>query len=203
MDIFGSFFGPSKDEIWGKIADDIGGSYEDSGFFGGDVLRYCSGQWEITLDTYTVNSGRSSQTYTRMRAPFVNKDGLYFKIYREGVFAAIAKTFGMQEIELGDTFFDLDFIIRGNNSDKIKQLLSDESLKALIRYQPNISLEIKDDEGWFGGSFPDGVDELYFECYGIVTDESLLRNLFDMFCLTLQRLVEIDSGSDSKPNVQL
>jgi hypothetical protein len=203
MGIFGPLLGPSKDEIWGKIANDIGGSYEDGGFFGRDVLHYHSGQWEITLDTYTVNSGKSSQTFTRMRAPFVNKDGLYFKIYREGVFTAIAKTFGMQEIEIGDTFFDLDFIIRGNNPDKIKHLLADERLKALIRNQPYICFEIKDDEGWFGASFPDGVDELYFECRGIINDESLLRNLFDMFCLTLQRLVEMDSASDSKPNVRL
>ena len=88
MGLLRSAFGPSKSEVWLQIAKDIGGLYKDGGIFGRDVLRYQAGDWEITLDTYTVSNGKSSNTYTRMRAPFVNKDGLYFKIYREGFFAS-------------------------------------------------------------------------------------------------------------------
>ena len=82
MGFLRSIFGPSKDEIWSQIARHIGGQYEDGGFFGRDILRYQSGEWEISLDTYTVSTGKSSTTYTWMRAPFANTDGLYFKIYR-------------------------------------------------------------------------------------------------------------------------
>ena len=115
MGILRSILGPSKDEIWGQLANDIGGEYENGGFWRSDVLRYHSGEWEITLDTYTVNTGKSSTTYTRIRAPFVNKDGLYFKIYRKGVFSTIGKAFGMQDIEIYDPYFDDAFIIQGNN----------------------------------------------------------------------------------------
>jgi len=27
---------------------------------------------------------------------------------------------------------------------------------------------VKDDEGWFGRSFPEGVDELYFQVPGVI-----------------------------------
>jgi hypothetical protein len=36
----------------------------------------------MTLDTYTVHTGHAHFTYTRMRAPFVNPEGLRFTAYR-------------------------------------------------------------------------------------------------------------------------
>lgn len=203
MGLLRNIFGPSKDEIWSRLAIDIGGSYEKGGFFGTDVLRYRSGQWEITLDTYTLHTGKSSVTYTRMRAPFVNKDGLYFKIYREGLFSAIGKIFGMQDIEIGTPDFDRSFVVKGNNAEKIKLLLSDAEMMWLMQKQPAIYFEVKDDEGWFKAQFPYGVDELYFQCYGVIRDESRLKDLFDMFSTTLQRLVQIDSAYENDPDVKL
>ncbi len=203
MGLLRSIFGPSKDEIWSQLADDIGGRYEDGGWLGKDALRYRSGEWELTLDTYTVSTGKSSTTYTRMRAPFVNRDGLYFKIYREGFFSSIGKFLGMQDIEIGDPYFDGDFVIKGNHEEKIRRLLDDADLKELIRAQPQISFEVRDDEGWFGTHFPDGVDALYFQCYGVVKDPERLKDLFDLFSLTLTRLVQIDSAYEDDPRVSL
>ena len=207
MGILRSIFGPSKDEIWSQIAGDIGGEFIEGGFWGKDVLVYRHGEWQILLDTYTVTTSTgkttSSTTYTRMRAPFVNKDGLYFKIYRQGVFSSIGKFFGMQDIEIGDPFFDDQFVIKGNSTDKIGLLLSDEKLKTLIQQQPRIHLEIRDDEGWFGAAFPEGADELYFQCVGVIKETELLKSLFELFSMTLMRLVQIDSAYENDPNVQL
>ncbi len=203
MGILRSIFGPSKDEIWSQISKDIGGRYEDGGFWGRDVLRYQSGEWEITLDIYTVSSGDSSTTYTRMRAPFVNRDGLYFKICREGFFASIGKFFGMQDILIGDPYFDDNFIIKGNDENRIRLLLNVPGLKQLIQAQPDISFQIRDDEGWFGTHFPEGVDQLYFQCYGVVKDEKRIKNLFDLFSITLETLVQIDSAYENDPQVTL
>ncbi len=207
MGILRSFFGPSKDEIWSQIARDVGGAYVDGGFWGKDVLVYRHGEWEILLDTYTVTTSTgktsSSTTYTRMRAPFVNKDGLYFKIYREGVFSSIGKFFGMQDIQIGDPFFDDQFVIKGNNPETIRLLLADAGIKELIQQQPSVHLEIRDDEGWFGASFPEGVDELYFQCVGVIKETELLKSLFELFSVTLMRLVQIDSAYEDDPNVRL
>jgi len=203
MDILRSIFGPSKAEIWTQLARDIGGNFDAGGFLGRDALRYRSGEWVITLDTYTVSTGKSSTTYTRMRAPFVNKDGLYFKIYREGLFSPIGKFLGMQDIEIGDPSFDDNFVIKGNDAGKVKLLLNDARLKQLVEAQPSISLEVRDDEGWFGADFPQGVDELYFQCHGVLKDEALLKGLFDMFSITLERLVQIDSAYGNDPKVAL
>ncbi len=198
-----SIFGSSKDEIWTQIAADIGGEFIEGGFWGKDVLIYKHGEWQILLDTYVVSAGTSSYTVTRMRAPFVNKDDLYFKISREGFFSSIGKFFGMQDIEIGDPFFDKQFVIKGNNQEKIKLLLADSRIKELCQSQPRIHLSIKDDEGWFGTDFPEGVDELYFECVGVIKETERLKALFGLFCLILQRLVQIDSAYADDPQITL
>ncbi len=199
-------FGPSKDEIWSQIAKDIGGEFIEGGFWGEDVLLYKHGEWQILLDNYTIMMPTGTVTipvtYTRMRAPFINKDGLYFNIYREGFFSAIRKLFGMQDIKIGDPFFDDQFIIKGNNPEKIKLLLADAKIKELCQEQPEIHFEIKDDEGWLGTDFPEGVDQLSFQC-GVINETALLKSLFELFSITLERLVQIDSAYEDDPKVQL
>ena len=203
MGILRKVFGPSKDEIWAQIAKDIGGEFIDAGFWKKNVLRYEHGEWEILLDTYTINTGKSSTTFTRMRAPFINQDGLRFKIYREGFFSRIGKRFGMQDIEIGDDFFDSKFIIKGSNIEKIKQLLSDAELKKMIERVPRINFEIRDDEGWFGSEYPADVDALYFQCIGVIKDKAILKTLFSLFSATLTHLVQMDSAYEDDPEVTL
>lgn len=203
MTLLRSLFGSSKNEIWGQIAKDIGGHYDADELFKHGVLRYQSGSWEISLDTYTVSTGKTSTTYTRMRAPFINKDGLRFTIYPERLFSFVGKFFGMQDIEIGDSYFDNAYIIKGNNEEKIRWFLEDPQLKALIQAQPDIYFEIRDDEGWFRKSFPQGVNELYFMRHGLIKDERLLKGLFDLFSFTLERLVKIDSAYQDDPQVRL
>lgn len=196
-------FGPSKAEIWSQMAADIGADYIEGGWFKGDGVVYQHGEWKLVLDTYTVRTNNSSTTYTRLRAPFVNKDGLYFKIYREGIFSSVGKFFGMQDLEVGDPFFDDSFVIKGNNQQQLIRLLSDPKLKDRIHDQSRISLEIRDDEGWFGPDFSGGVDELYFSRVGVMRDVNELKALFDLFTHLLTRLVQIDSAYEDDPNVEL
>lgn len=202
MGILRELFGPSKSEIWSQIAYDIGARYQEGGFWDRAYISYVHREWEIILDTYKVSNGKSSTTYTRMRAPFVNRDGLYFKIYRSGFFSNIAKYFGMQDIEIGDEYFDNDFIIKGNNPNQIAALLAGDEIKQLIERNPRIHFEIRDDEGIFKKKYPEGVDVLYFQCVGVLKDEHQIKDLFDLFSLTIERLVDIDSAYGYDPHSQ-
>ena len=201
MSFFRSLFGPSKNEIWSQIANDIGGKYEEGEFWERSYINYQHANWEIVLDTFTRSHGKTRHTYTRMRAPFANKDGLYFKIYREGFFSGVGKFFGMQDIEIGDSFFDDNFIIKGNDEYQISRLLEDNNLKALIELNLQIHFSIRDDQGFFSKKYPEGVEELYFECLGTIKDPNRLKDLFDLFALTLERLVHIDSAYPDDPTL--
>lgn len=203
MGVLREIFGPSKKEIWSQIAVDIDGEFLDRGFWKTDVVVYQHREWQLVLDSFFRSTGKSQIPYTRMRAPFINKDRLYLKMYRETFFSSIGKAFGMQDITIGDEYFDRKFVIQGNKEEKIKHLLYEPKLKQLFDIQPKVYVEIKNDDGLFGTSFPAGVDQLYFECLGIIKDLKNLYHLFELFSLLLERLVKIDSAYEDDPNVSL
>lgn len=198
-----SLFGPSKKEIWSQLAEQIGANFVSGGFMSRDKVVATTDQWTITLDTYTVSNGKSSTTYTRMRAPYVNKDGFRFTIYRSGFFTAVGEALGMTDIKIGDAAFDEAFVVKANSEDTVRSLLSDANIRMLMATQPRIRVEVKDDEGWFGARFPEGVDELYFVAVGVIKDLDLLRALFDLFSAILHQLCHIGSAYENDPGVSL
>jgi hypothetical protein len=197
------WFGPSKDEVWRQLSEEIGAEFVEGGFWKGSKVRAHVGPWTITLDTYTDSSGESSTTYTRMRAPYINAEGFRFTIYRKGFFSNLGKLLGMQDIEVGDPEFDEAFIIKGNDESKVASLLSNRKIRQMIQDQPQIRLEVNDSEGWFGPRFPEDVDELHFQVVGVIKDVDRLKALFDLFASLLDQLCKIGSAYKQEPELQL
>jgi hypothetical protein len=198
------WFGPSKDEVWRQLTEEIGAEFVERGFWkGGSKVQAQVGPWTVTLDTYTDSSGESSTTYTRMRAPYVNPEGFRFTIYRKGFFSDLGKLLGMQDIEVGEPEFDEAFIIKGNDEDRVRVLFSDSTIRQLILDQSQIRLEVKDSEGWFGPKLPEDVDELHFQVVGIIKDVDRLKSLFDLFAAVLHQLCKIGSAYKQEPGVEL
>lgn len=200
---FRKIFGLNKEEVWQQLCKEIGADFIDGGFWKGDKVLARVKEWTITLDTYTVSTGKSHVTYTRMRAPYVNADGFRFKIYRKSMLSDIGKYFGMKDIEVGYPEFDRDFIIKASDESKVRSLFMNDKIRALIHEQPSISLEVKDDEGWFSKNFPEGVDELYFQVTGVITDVKRLKSLYDLFGETLNHLCHIGSAYENDPQIKL
>ena len=62
--------------------------------------------WTITLGIFTLGgSGCYVMIFTSVRAPYVSKDGFWFRVYRKGFFSGLGKLLGMQDIEVGDPEF--------------------------------------------------------------------------------------------------
>src|SRR6516165_2925790 len=198
------WFGPSKDEVWRQLGEDIGAEVVQGGFWkGGSKVQAHVGPWTVTLDTYTVSSGHSHYTFTRLRAPYVNPEGFRFTIYRKGFFSDLGKLLGMQDIEVGDPEFDEAFVIKGNDEETVRDLFANPKIRQVIQAQPRIRLEVKDSEGWFGPRFPEGVDELHFEVLGVIKDVEGLKALFDLLATVLDQLCRIGSAHRMSPDVAL
>lgn len=195
MGFLEALFGPSKDEVWAQLCTQIGGQMVDGGWRG-DKVQARVKNWLLTLDTYTVSSDKHSTTYTRLRAPFLNQDGFRFNIYRAGLATELAKFFGMQDLEIGDPFFDQAFVVQSNSEAKVRALLANPRIRELLHAQPSISkFTIKDDEGWFTTSgYPEGVDVLYFQVVGVVKDVARLKLLYELFAEVLNHLCHLDSA---------
>jgi hypothetical protein len=188
VSFFRSLFGPSKEQVWTQLAHEVEGRFLSGGLFSADAVQVRAGDWIITLDTYTVRTGKASQAFTRLRAPYVNPERFHFRIYRSSMFSGLGKLFGMQDIEVGHEVFDRDFIIQGTSAPRVHGLFGNAKIRALIQKQPRIDLRVKDDEGWFQDKFPGGVDELYFACGGVIKDMDQLRGLFELFAEVLNQL---------------
>jgi hypothetical protein len=196
-------FGPSRKEVWRKLSEEIEAQYVPGTFWKGDKVVAEHGDWTVTLDTYAVSTGHATVVCTRMRAPYVNPDGFRFSIYRKTVFSGVGKLFGMQDVEIGDPQFDHDFIVKTTSESRVRELLGDPRIRELIAKQKEIQFSVKDDEGWFGSKFPDGVDELYFSVVGVIKDTDRLKLLFDLFAETLDRLTRMGAADPGPANVQL
>lgn len=207
MGFLRGLFGPNKTEIWRQLCTEIEGQYVEGGFWKGDKVQIHHGQWTITLDTYTqsTSSGTttSSTTYTRLRAPYVNKDGFRFTIYRKSLFSGLGKFLGMEDTEIGFNDFDEAFIIKGTDEKKLRALFANPRIRQLIEMQPNIHLAVNDDEGWFGASFPENVDELYFSVPIVIKDVAQLKSIYYLFAETLNHLCHIGSAYEDDPVLEI
>jgi hypothetical protein len=197
------WFGPSKKEIWRQLSADLNARFVDGGVWKTDKVEATHGEWPVTLDTYAVSTGKTVIMYTRMRAPYVNPEGFRFTIYRRGFFSGVGKMLGMQDVEVGFEEFDNDFIIKGNDESKLRQLFANPKLRELIARQPDINFSVKDDEGWFGPTFPDGVDELAFVVVGVIKDVERLKQLYELFSVTLEALCRMGSAYETDPGVKV
>jgi hypothetical protein len=125
------------------------------------------GSTRVSIYTITRGSGRSRSTYTVVEAGVHPALGFKMTIAREGFFSKIGKTvFGMQDIQVGDEEFDRAAIVKGDDPEAIKRLLSSQSLRdAILRgLQAYPSLEI-------------GSGSVKFERSGIIKDPEFYKPL--------------------------
>jgi hypothetical protein len=203
MNSLRKLFGPSRAEIWRKLSSDLDARYVAGGFWRGDKVEVTHGDWTLTLDTYAVTTGKVTIVYTRLRAPYVNPDQFRFTISRRGFFSDIAKWFGQQDVEVGHPDFDRDFIIKGSDEMKLHALFANDRIRALISAQPEIHFTVKDNEGFFGPTFPPHTDELCFTVVGVIKDPERLKQLFALFAETLEHLCRIGAAYEGAPDVKL
>ena len=187
-------FADHENALWKKLSEQIGGTLTDLEGTRHDKVVAKVGQWVVTLDKHGEPGYQSEHMTTRLRAPFVNPDGLRFMVRREGVFENIGKLVGMQDIRVGYEPFDRMFLVQGSDPDTIKKLLADDRLRQLVASEPNIHLQVRDAGNYFEDYSPHDVDELVLELHDEVQDLDRLKRLFDLFARTLDGLCGLGSA---------
>jgi hypothetical protein len=196
-------FGKSRKDIWIQLSEEINANYVEGGIFRDSRIEYKHKFWTIYLDTYTVSTGKTSITYTRMRLPFINQKKFLFKVYRKGFFSGIGKALGMQDIEVGWDYFDNDYIIKGNDEILLRRFFQNHNIRGLIDKQRKIVLEVKDNEGRFGPKFNENESELYFVVTGVIKDKDRLKSLIELFIKVIDEFEMIGITINQSPGVKL
>lgn len=198
-----ALFGKDRQRVWEELAAELGARFTDGGTWKGDRIQVERGEWTVTLDHYTVLIGKVPVTFTRLRAPYVASGGFRFKVYRRSLGSDLATKLGLQDVEVGHAAFDRDFVIKGNDERKLRQLFDCAEVRRLLERQEDVVLAVKDDEGWFARRFPDGTDELECVFRGLVVDRQRLKDAFELFAATLDRLCRIGAAEAGDPGVEL
>lgn len=192
-------FGRHKRYIWNELAEQLGGEFIKGKMFRPDRVEAWHHDWMVTLDTFQVDKA----TFTRLRAPFINRDDFKFKIVRDHFGYRIGKMFGMQDIIVGSPQFDKDFIIQGNDEHKLKMMFANPEIRKLVSYQSRIHLELRPDAPLFTKpKFPPDVNELYFQAGTIIRHMDQLHDLFDLFAECLDHLCAIGTAYEDDPEFQ-
>ena len=170
--------GQKRDAAWMQLASEIGAEFIKGGFMRASKVQARVKDWTVTLDTHSVPSGDSSDIYTRIRAPFENKDGYQFTVARKGLVSKLDKALGAKDIETGDPEFDKDFYIRGKDESKLRAVFANLRIRQLIEGQKSIRLGVKE-------------SELVFETQGVIKDVERLKSLFE---LLREMLIQMNGG---------
>jgi len=188
-------FGRHRREIWQQFSDQVAGVFRRGKWNQPDRIEAWHGDWIMTLDTFMVDK----VVFTRMRAPYVNRDDFVFRVFREHLGHRVGKVFGMKDVEVGHPQFDKDFVIQGSDERKLQMMFANPDIRALLNYQPKVHLELKRDAPLFAKKFPKGVNELYFHTSGIISDLDRLHDLYDLFAETLDHLCAIGTAYEDNP----
>jgi hypothetical protein len=190
-------FSRSKREIWTQLAEQSNGDFVKGNFFKTDRVEAYYGEWMITLDTFMVDK----MVFTRIRAPYVNRDDFTFKIFRQHTGHRISKLLGMKDIEVGYPDFDRNFVIQGSDERKLRMMFANPDIRQLLSYQPKVLLELRREAPLFQKpKFPKDVNELYFHTSTILKNLEQLHDLFDLFSHTLDHLCAIGTAYEDDPD---
>jgi hypothetical protein len=154
--------------------------------------------WTIQLSAYKKGGdkyGRGGTYYTCLTTRYVTRDGFQFEIYSEGMFSALGKLLGMQDIQAGYPEFDRDYIVKANDEGKFKALLGNPRIRELVRLRA-IHLQARRRKG----GRPEGVNELRLDTKDLIDDTLRLNLLFELVEETLNQLCEIGSASRVDPS---
>lgn len=186
--------------IWKQFAAELDGEFiEGASRFDTDSIAVKHDNWEIIIDTVR----RKKKRFTRLRAPYVNRDGFKFKIFTEKFLLKPIKHIGMQDIKVGHTDFDSRFIIQGNDSFKLETFFDNELIRQLLSVQPTLTFSIHLDENWSQDPFSEGVSELVLEVVSIPFNIHQLESLYILFAEVLQHLCHIGSAYEDDPELSL
>lgn len=173
-----------RQEIWSALQRAMG----QNGPWDGRPVRVHHPPFVVTVDVNANLAGYASDVVTRLRAAFQNPEELRFRIVRQAWKERVAKLVGVHDVEVGDKEFDEALWIRSSDTEAMRALFAEPALRKALLDSPVWLVEVRDDEGWFGPEYPEGVDELLLQAPGRITDTAAIGAMYAVMAELLDGL---------------
>jgi len=194
---------------WRQLADELNAKYVEGGR---PEIQLDYKQWTITLDVFNivrrVGRGDVMDAYTRLRAPYADKDGFQFLLYRKSSSRLPPLAFQkMGEINTESAVLDDEHTLRATNPATVHNLLATPKIRECISQQLPIlyrlgtihDLSYKSNLADYE-VMPDGVNEVYLELNGWISDIDQLESMVELVEEMLNQLSLLGVASEEKPN---
>jgi len=182
---------PKHGEAWSSLAESVGGDYRVNKRGKPKEVRIEDRGRLLTLDTYTVSTGQSSVTYTRVRAFYRARDEFRFKLSAENVFTRLFARLGMQDIRVGWPVLDQKYVIKSTNPTKVKQLMMGSAVGGLLAPEKPVAMSIKNASRKERKALGQDTVQLSAEVTGVERDVERLKWMLAVVSEALDYLVRI------------
>lgn len=96
-------------------------------------------QIAFTIDTFTVSHGKSSTTYTRVRARAIDPIPSAVKVYNAHFLSGLGKLLGFQDVPVGDAVFDEKYVVKADVEADARALLDAPTRRSLLEFPRTMS----------------------------------------------------------------
>lgn len=194
--------GPNKKAAWQDFAESMGAEYIDAKAFKNTAkVRLEYKNREIVMDTYTVSTGQSSVTYTRVRAVFVGGAEFELKVFRTSILTKVANFFGKQSAKTGDNAFDETFTIRSQQQDFIDSIFDNDTLKEMLHGLKRVNFLTKKAKGKKDTKYVENERELQYLVTGVIKDADQLTLIFGAMINLLDAFEANEIAKSEKPQI--
>jgi len=186
----------NRREAFQAAASELDATFVAGKLSSGDKVHLEHGPWNLILDTYVLNNGQNPITYTRVRALYVAREEFTLRISPRNVFTRIAELFGSHGLRVGDQELERKYTIKSSNNRRAQSLMTDGRLRALIKVQPSLRLEIRRLPRGQRRKRGDGVRAVAVQTIGVIKEPDRLVNYVLLVAATLDRLIKIGGASN-------
>jgi hypothetical protein len=193
---------PKQADVWPALAEAVSGDYRVTKRGKPKEVRVEDRGRLLTLDTYTVSTGQSSTTYTRVRAFYRDRDGFQFKLSSENPFTRLFARLGMQDIVVGWPALDQKYVIKSNDPAKVKQLMMGSAVGGLLAAAKPVGLSIKSASRKEKKALGPDVVQLSAEVTGVEKDPERLKWMLAVVSETLDYLARVGSAGTDRLDLE-
>ncbi|MCW3080205.1 hypothetical protein [Segetibacter sp.] len=132
--------GTTEEEIWKQVSQQFIQNPDPLEY--AVVIAHDNHQIILNIDIDLGGGFESGYEATSFTAPLHAATDFRFAIHPENFTDEIGKFFGMQDVVVGYDDFDKKVIIKTNDKQKVSELFSDESVRAVIQKLENFTFSI-------------------------------------------------------------
>ena len=187
-------------DAWQRVAVATEGLFVEGKRPAKDRVVVTHGPWQAWLDTYVVNNGQTSVTYTRARAYFLAWRGLKVLARRRNLLDRILEAFGFSSRPpLGRALTD-KYVIKGKPQPRLPSFFSGSHVGEAIMAVPSLRLEIKKPGRKMRRKFGESAGVVVCRTTGVITEPDRLVGMIEVVKESLDGLLRVgEANSQTLP----